>query len=95
MSLDHGREDDKLFYGWWIVGASFVALMVSVGVGLYAPPVFLVPLQEHFGWSRAAIAGGSAMSALMVGIISPATTSKWLCRYSSVAIRALSSMYIK
>jgi MFS family permease len=61
MSRSHARADDKLFYGWWIVGASFVVLLVTVGVGLYAPPVFLVPLQEQFGWSRAAIAGGSAM----------------------------------
>ncbi len=71
MSSAHGRAEDKLFYGWWIVGASFVALLVTVGVGLYAPPVFLVPLQDQFGWSRAAIAGGSAIAALMAGIISP------------------------
>jgi MFS family permease len=82
MSLAHERADDKVFYGWWIVGASFVALLVTVGVGLYAPPVFLVPLQDQFGWSRAAIAGGSAMSAVMVGIISP-LAGVWIDRYGS------------
>jgi sugar phosphate permease len=61
----------EVYYGWWIVGASFSILLVTVGVGLYAPPVFLVPLQEHFGWSRAAIAGGGAVAALTVGIASP------------------------
>jgi MFS family permease len=60
-----------LFYGWWIVGASFLILLITVGVGLYAPPVFLVPLQDHFGWSRAAIAGGSAVAALTAGGIAP------------------------
>ena len=59
----------RLFYGWWIVGASFLVLLFTVGVGLYAPPVFLVPLQDHFGWSRAAIAGGSAVGALTAGIM--------------------------
>jgi MFS family permease len=82
MSRSHARADDKLFYGWWIVGASFVVLLVTVGVGLYAPPVFLVPLQEQFGWSRAAIAGGSAMAAIMVGIISP-LVGVWIDRYGS------------
>jgi MFS family permease len=60
-----------LFYGWWIVGASFLILLITVGVGLYAPPVFLIPLQNHFGWSRAAIAGGSAVAALTAGGIAP------------------------
>jgi MFS family permease len=61
----------EVYYGWWIVAASFSILLITVGVGLYAPPVFLVPLQEHFGWSRAAIAGGSAAAALTVGLVSP------------------------
>ena len=61
----------EVYYGWWIVAASFSILLVTVGVGLYAPPIFLVPLQNHFGWSRAAIAGGSAVAALTVGAVSP------------------------
>ena len=61
----------EVYYGWWIVAASFSILLVTVGVGLYAPPIFLVPLQDHFGWSRAAIAGGSAVAALTVGAVSP------------------------
>jgi hypothetical protein len=44
------------FYGWLIVAGSFLILFITVGIGLYAPPVFLVPVQEHFGWSQAAIA---------------------------------------
>ncbi len=54
-----------------VVAASFSILLVTVGIGLYGPPVFLVPLQEHFGWSRAAIAGGSALAALTAGSASP------------------------
>jgi MFS family permease len=66
------REPPRgIFYGWWIVGASFLILLVTVGVGLYAPPVFLVPLQDHFGWSRAAIAVGASIAAITVGTVSP------------------------
>lgn len=57
------------FYGWWIVAGSFLILFIAVGVGLYAPPVFLVPLQERFGWSRAAIATGSAIAAVVSGMV--------------------------
>lgn len=65
------RSTGELYYGWWIVSACFSILLVTVGIGLYGPPVFLVPLQEHFGWSRAAIAGGSAVAALTAGGLSP------------------------
>ncbi len=66
-----GRATGDVYYGWWIVAASFSILLVTVGIGLYGPPVFLVPLQDHFGWSRAAIAGGSALAALTAGSASP------------------------
>ncbi len=59
------------FYGWWIVAASFFIQLVVVGVALYAPPVFLLPLQQHFGWSRAAIAAGPGLAALVCGLVSP------------------------
>ncbi|MFI5396950.1 MAG: MFS transporter [Candidatus Binatia bacterium] len=70
------------FYGWWIVAGSFLILFIAVGVGLYAPPVFLVPLQEHFGWSRAAIAAGSAIAAVVSGMVSP-LVGAWIDKYGS------------
>ncbi len=70
------------FYGWWIVGGSFTVLFVTVGVGLYVPPVFLVPLQEHFGWSRAAIAMGSAVAAIAGAFVAP-LIGGWIDRYGS------------
>lgn len=75
------------FYGWWIVASSFLTLFVTVGIGLYAPPVFLVPLQEHFGWSRAAIAGGSATAAVVSGMVSP-LVGMWIDRYGSRVVMA-------
>lgn len=75
-------SQSRLFYGWWIVAASFFILLVSVGAGLYAPPVFLVPLQEHFGWSRAAIAAGGAIAAVVSGALSP-LVGVWIDRYGA------------
>lgn len=70
------------FYGWHIVTASFFILFVTVGVAIYSPPVFLVPLQEHFGWSRAAIATGGAIAALVSGGFSP-FVGVWIDRYGA------------
>ncbi len=81
----------RLFYGWWIVGASFLVLLITVGIGLYAPPVFLVPLQDHFGWSRAAIAGGSALGALTAGIIGP-LVGGWIDRYGSRRVMTIGAL---
>lgn len=83
-----GRET---FYGWWIVGASFTVLLVTVGIGLYTPPVFLVPLQNHFGWSRAAIAGGTAVAALMVGVVSP-LVGMWIDRYGARRVMTVGAL---
>jgi MFS family permease len=71
-----------MFYGWWIVAGSFLILFITVGIGLYAPPVFLVPLQEHFGWSRAAIATGSAIAAVVSGMVSP-LVGAWIDKFGS------------
>lgn len=81
----------RLFYGWWLVGASFLVLLVTVGIGLYAPPVFLVPLQNHFGWSRAAIAGGGAVAALTVGIMGP-LVGVWIDRYGPRRVMTIGAL---
>ncbi len=80
-----------IFYGWKITGASFVILFVAVGVGLYVPPVFLVPIEEHFGWSRAAISGGSAVAALTSGLMSP-LAGMWIDRYGSRRVMITGSL---
>jgi MFS family permease len=70
------------FYGWRIVAASFVILFITVGIGLYSPPVFLVPLQDCFGWSRAAIAAGGSVAALVTGLVSP-LAGVWIDKYGA------------
>jgi MFS family permease len=47
---------NRLFYGWIIVGVSFVTLGISFGIW-YSFSVFFVAMLKEFGWSRAATAG--------------------------------------
>ena len=64
-------DSEKVFYGWWIVVGSFGVLTIAVGAGLYSLPVFLVHLQEHFGWTRAGISAGPAIGAVVSGGLAP------------------------
>lgn len=68
------REDPSrtgIFYGWWIVLAGGVTLMVTAGIGYYSFPVFLKPLEQEFGWSRAALSGPIGLSTLSAGVWLP------------------------
>ena len=46
-----------LFYGWKVLAALFLAGFLVYGGGLYSFVLFVTPLTEEFGWSRAATGG--------------------------------------
>ena len=69
-------------YGWVIVAVSFILLIGSFGTQMCFG-LFLTPLREQFGWSRAAVSG--AMSLLMavsglVGVFMGRATDRWGAR---------------
>jgi MFS family permease len=55
------------FYGWLMVIAGFLVLMVSWGCQ-FAFSVFLIPLTEHFGWTRTNTAGVFSLNILLFGV---------------------------
>ncbi|MBI3304546.1 MAG: MFS transporter [Deltaproteobacteria bacterium] len=65
-----GHKGGRVFYGWWVV--------LAAGIGLLNPPiilatfgVFLKPLSQEFGWSRAEISLAISLSALGVTGVAP------------------------
>ena len=60
----------RLHYGWIAVGVTFLTLLVAAGVRS-APGVLIVPLEQEFGWSRAAIALPISIGLLVYGLIGP------------------------
>ena len=42
----------RVFYGWWVVAATVVGLMVGNGPVTYSMTVFIPPLVDEFGWGR-------------------------------------------
>jgi len=75
------RESDRGYYGWRVVLAACLGVMVGFGsLFVYTFGVFMKPLSAEFGWSREAISRGFGLAALMVAISSP-TLGRWLDRY--------------
>jgi sugar phosphate permease len=61
------RARAQLFYGWWIVSAAFIFMMMIVGFALYGLPLFYNWWVEDFGWKRADIQLGNTLSKIVVG----------------------------
>jgi MFS family permease len=67
--VNTGGRSGKLFYGWVVLGAAFVVIMIGIG-SMFSMGVFLVPLQEEFGWSRSQISLASFLNWLAFGLFS-------------------------
>jgi sugar phosphate permease len=46
------RPNQKIFYGWYVVGATFLGHFMATGSGFYIFNAFMKPLCETRGWSR-------------------------------------------
>ncbi len=57
----------RMFYGWRVAAASFAILFVIVGIVYYSFPVFYTPLIQEFGWTRAQVTAGFAISIVIIG----------------------------
>ncbi|MBW1709887.1 MAG: MFS transporter [Deltaproteobacteria bacterium] len=68
---EHGRQKKKPFYGIWIVAGCFVLLFLYAGAGFYSFSIFIKPLEDYFGWSRAQISFTMSIYMIIHGIIGP------------------------
>jgi MFS family permease len=59
----------KIFYGWIVLGAAFLIIMIGIGT-MFSSGVFLIPLQEEFGWSRSEISLASLLNWMTFGLFS-------------------------
>jgi sugar phosphate permease len=58
-----------VFYGWYIVGVALVAQFISAGTSAYAAGVFLKPMTEDLGWSRADYSAVQTVSTVVSGAL--------------------------
>jgi len=67
----HSPKKPKVFYGYWVVAATFFCLFIHSGCGIYGFSLFVRPLQAEFGWGRGSIMIALTISFLVMGITSP------------------------
>src|SRR6478609_11811475 len=57
----------RMFYGWVIVAVGIVVSCIGMG-GVMSLGVFLQPMADTLGWSRAGISTASALAFLWMGV---------------------------
>ena len=60
-----------IFYGYWIVLATFLCNAITFGCGFYAFSLFVTPLQGDLGWARGNIMAAFTIFFLTTGIVAP------------------------
>ena len=60
-----------IFYGWWIVAASFFIALYVAGIIFFGFTAFFEPIVQEFGWSYTAVSIGASLRGLEAGILAP------------------------
>ena len=71
MAQELSQTRSRFFYGYWVLLAGFLSQVVMHGFVGYAFSLYVLPLDNAFGWSRAVIMTGNLTLSLVVGFVSP------------------------
>ncbi len=61
----------KVFYGWAIVGTSFLVVFSEAPTRSFLLSLFVVPITEEFGWTRSVLTGAVSMGAALSAVLAP------------------------
>jgi len=61
----------KIFYGYWIVAATFFCAFMDSTCGYYSFSLFVTPLEAYFGWGRGTIMAAWTARFVGMGLTSP------------------------
>ncbi len=64
-------KPSRVFYGWWIVGASFLIMLYTGGVIFYGFTAIFEPIADELGWSYTQISLGASLRGLEAGLLAP------------------------
>ena len=78
------------YYGWTIIWTLAVTETVSWGILFYAFSVFLQPMEEDLGWSRAQLSGAFTLALLVSGLAAP-FAGRWIDRRGARALMTFGS----
>lgn len=85
-------KSSRIFYGWWVVGATLLLFILAYGVrGSFG--IYLKPIAESLGWNRAAVSGAFSIY-LMVYSVSAFMMGGLTDRYGPRFVMALGALFI-
>ncbi len=61
----------QIYYGWWIVLASFTVAFYVAGTIFYGFTAFIEPMANEFGWSYTQISLAASLRGLEMGLLAP------------------------
>ncbi|NQU07211.1 MAG: MFS transporter, partial [Candidatus Abyssubacteria bacterium] len=64
-------REGRIFHGWYIVAVGFVVNFFIFGISVNTFTVYVTPLQESLGWSRAQVTVAMGLAPLAMGAASP------------------------
>ena len=74
------RNSSQIFYGWWIVVASFFIALYMGGAVFYGFTAIFEPIANEFGWSYTQVSLAASLRGLEVGLLAPLVgmlTDRW------------------
>ena len=88
--MSEEEHNASVFYGWFTMGACF-AVMLTQGGTMWTFGVFLKPMTQDLGWSRAQVSSG--YTAFLLGyVVSVITTGRLADKYSPKPILLVSAI---
>jgi len=67
----------RVYYGWWLLAGSVVAMALGSGVSMWAFGLYVEPLERQFGWTRAEVSLAFSLSLLTSGLFGP-LIGRWI-----------------
>ena len=64
-----GHKKKGIFYGWWIVLVSAMAMAMVISPIFQGLGTFFVSFERHFGWSRTVLSGAFSLSRAVGAIL--------------------------
>jgi len=66
-------KNNKIFYGWWILAASFVIVFIYSGVGYYAFQFIWEAIKDQYQWSQATLTASFTIVYATIALSAPFT----------------------
>lgn len=84
------RDNQPIYYGWYIVAALAITTTMSYGTLYYSYQVLLKPMESDTGWTLSQLSGAFSLALLTSGFVTLAI-GNWLDRYGGRLLMTLGS----